>query len=54
MCDGREQKKLRTIAIIIIIFIIGFITGYFASSIMNTGLEDNNINDTSYNSVQEK
>lgn len=49
-----SQEKLRTIAIIIIIFIIGFITGYFASSIMNTGLEDNNINDTSYNSVQEK
>jgi len=40
-----SQEKLRTIAIIIIIFIIGFITGYFASSIMNTGLEDNNIND---------
>lgn len=48
-----SQEKLKTIAIIIIIFIIGFITGYFADNLMNADLQDNNINDTSYNSIEE-
>jgi len=30
-----SQEKLRTIAIIIVIFVIGFITGYFTSNILN-------------------
>lgn len=48
-----SQEKLKTIAIIIIIFIIGFITGYFADNLMNADLQGNNINDTSYNSIEE-
>lgn len=40
-----SQEKLKTIAIIIIIFIIGFIAGYFSSSFMNT----NDINNNEYN-----
>ena len=47
-----SQEKLKTIAVIIIIFIIGFMTGYFASSLINSELEDNNVNDTSYNSIE--
>ncbi|MCI8519584.1 MAG: hypothetical protein HFJ51_05955 [Clostridia bacterium] len=31
-----SQEKLRTIAIIIVIFVIGFITGYFTSNILNS------------------
>lgn len=48
-----SQEKLKTIALIIIIFMIGFITGYFASSIMNSNLETNNVNDSSYNISEE-
>ena len=37
-----SQEKLKTIAIIIIIFIIGFITGYFSNNLMNTEVEPKN------------
>lgn len=44
-----SQEKLRTIAIIIVIFVIGFITGYFANSILSTNETKTNVNDSSYN-----
>lgn len=31
-----SQEKLRTIALIIVIFIIGFIAGYFSSNFINS------------------
>ena len=34
-----SQEKLRTIAIIIVIFVIGFITGYFTSNILNSEIQ---------------
>lgn len=43
-----SQEKLRTIVIIIVIFIIGFIAGYCSSSFMNTDVENtNDISNTS-------
>lgn len=44
-----SQEKLRTIAIIIIIFIIGFITGYFANSIITGTSDTNNTSNVSSN-----
>lgn len=35
-----SQEKLRTIAIIIVIFVIGFIAGYFSSSLISTNVEN--------------
>lgn len=39
-----SQEKLKTIAIIIIIFIIGFITGYFSNNIITSAGADNSNN----------
>ena len=44
-----SQEKLRTIAIIIVIFVIGFITGYFANSILNTNETNIDTNNSNYN-----
>ncbi len=42
-----SQEKLKTIAIIIIIFVIGFLAGYFSSTFMNIDVEDKNKADIS-------
>lgn len=48
-----SQEKLKTIAIIIIIFIIGFITGYFSNNIINSaGLNDSNNNVNNLSNLQ--
>ncbi|MCI8397480.1 MAG: hypothetical protein HFJ52_07740 [Clostridia bacterium] len=44
-----SQEKLRTIAIIIIIFVIGFITGYFANSLITGNTDTNNSSEVSNN-----
>ncbi len=44
-----SQEKLRTIAIIIIIFVIGFITGYFANSLITGTTDTNNSSEVSNN-----
>lgn len=48
-----SQEKLRTIAVIIVIFVIGFITGYFANNILNSeDLEIVNEGNSSYSQNQ--
>lgn len=42
-----SQEKLRTIVIIIVIFVIGFIAGYCSNNLMNTEARVDNQN--SYN-----
>ena len=43
-----SQEKLRTIAIIIVIFVIGFITGYISSNFLNSSEENVDNNNSSY------
>lgn len=46
-----SQEKLRTIVVIILIFVIGFLAGYLSANLINNDEQDGNenINDSSYN-----
>lgn len=48
-----SQEKLKTIAIIIIIFIIGFITGYFSNNIISSAGTDNSNNNINNSRVEQ-
>ena len=48
-----SQEKLKTIAVIIIIFIIGFITGYFSNNLITGTVDTNNSSNVSENTQQE-
>ncbi len=42
-----SQEKIKTIVLIIIVFLIGFIAGYFSKNVIDENTED--ITNTSYN-----
>lgn len=45
-----SQEKLKTIILIILVFLIGFIAGYFSKDIITENIQ--NINDTNYNQIE--
>ena len=46
-----SQEKLKTIAIIIVVFLIGFVAGYFSKDVINTGNVVNTSNSISTNKI---
>lgn len=46
-----SQEKLKTIVIIIVVFLIGFVAGYFSKNVISEDINNaNTINNESYNS----
>lgn len=47
-----SQEKLRTIVIIIVVFLIGFVAGYFSKDVISESIE--NTNSSSYTDKTDK